>query len=196
MVHGVQGHIAYPHLARNPIHAIAPALAELVATRWDEGNEYFDPTSFQISDVHAGTGTHNVIPGELEIAFNFRYAPVSSEDDLKARVRAVLDRHAVDHTLTWTLSGLPFLTPRGALVDCVRQVVRAVTGIEPALSTSGGTSDGRFLAGISREILEFGPSNESIHKANERIAIADLGPLSTIYERILESFVESSGTER
>jgi len=185
-VRGQQCHIAYPHLGRNPVHLAAPALAELAATQWDTGNEYFPPTSFQISNIHAGTGANNVIPGAMNVLFNFRFAPVSTVDALKSRVVEILDRHNLDYALEWSVSGLPFLTPRGPLVAVVSEAIRSVTGMSPELSTGGGTSDARFIAAIAREVLEFGPVNESMHKVNEHIRIADLEPLSRIYEHTLE----------
>jgi len=185
VVKGVQGHVAYPHLARNPIHAIAPALAELVRTHWDDGNEYFPPTSFQCSNVHAGTGATNVIPGALELLFNLRYSPQSPRESLTARLEEVLRRHRIDYALAWTAHGAPFLTPRGRLVDIATQAIREAAGIEPALSCEGGTSDGRYIARICPEIVEIGPVNATIHKLNERVAVADLEPLAAIYESIL-----------
>jgi len=184
-VKGVQCHIAYPERGLNPIHAALPALAELAAVEWDRGNEYFPPTSFQISNLHAGTGAVNIIPGMLEASFNFRFSPESTADAIKARVHATLDRHGVEYDLTWTLSGGPFMTPKGRLVEALGGSVAAVTGVTPALSTSGGTSDGRFLAAIAREVVEFGPRGEGMHGIDERVRLADLGPLSTIYERTL-----------
>jgi succinyl-diaminopimelate desuccinylase len=180
---GVQCHIAYPERGRNPIHDALPALAELAAIEWDRGNEYFQPTSFQISNVGAGTGANNVIPGELTALFNFRFAPVSTRDDLQARVHAVLDAHRVQYELAWSLTGEPFMTTRGQLTDALGRAVNEATGRVAELSTSGGTSDGRFLAGIAREVVEFGPLNDTIHKIDERIRIADVAPLSAIYER-------------
>lgn len=185
-VRGQQGHIAYPHLARNPIHLAAPALAELAATQWDEGNEYFPPTTWQMSNIHAGTGATNVIPGSLEVLFNFRYSTASTAEALQARVRETLDRHGLDYELGWTHSGKPFLTPRGTLVDAMAQAIAAVTGVNTELSTTGGTSDGRFIADICPQVVEFGPVNATIHKINERIRLSDLGPLSQIYEGTLE----------
>jgi succinyl-diaminopimelate desuccinylase len=185
IVKGVQGHIAYPHLASNPIHAIAPALAELTRIRWDDGNDYFPPTSFQCSNVHAGTGATNVIPGSLELLFNFRYSTQSSRESLIARLEDVLRKHGVDYALVVTAHGAPFLTPRGRLVDIAAQTIRDVTGLTPALSCEGGTSDGRYIARICPEIVEIGPVNATIHKLNERIALADLEPLAEIYARIL-----------
>ena len=188
-VKGVQCHIAYPERGRSPILPALPALAELAATEWDRGNEYFSPTSFQISDVHAGTGANNTIPGSMEVWFNFRFSTESSEERLKAAVHRVLDAHGLDYALTWTLSGPPFLSPRGGLVDVVSGAVRAVTGVTPQLSTSGGTSDGRFLAGISREVLEFGPVSASIHGIDEHVTLADIAPLSQIFERALTALL-------
>lgn len=184
-VQGVQGHIAYPHLGRNPVHAAAGALAELVSARWDDGDEYFPETSFQVSNIHAGTGADNVIPGRLSVVFNFRFAPVSTVESLQARVVEVLERHRLDYTLDWRVSGRPFLTPRGALVEVVSDVVRGVTGLQPRLSTAGGTSDARFIAPIAREVIEFGPVNASIHQVDEHIRIADLATLSEIYGQVL-----------
>lgn len=182
-VNGIQCHIAYPERGRNPIQTTVPALAELAATEWDRGNEYFSPTSFQISDIHAGTGANNVIPGTLDVMFNFRYSTESTADQLKARVHAVLDAHGLNYDLQWALSGPPFLSARGGLVDVVSQAVTAVTGVTPALSTTGGTSDGRFLASVSREVVEFGPLSASIHGIDEHVRIDDIGPLSAIYEQ-------------
>jgi succinyl-diaminopimelate desuccinylase len=184
-VRGVQCHIAYPHLGRNPIHLAAPALAELVGIQWDAGTEDFQPTSFQVSNVHAGAGANNVVPGELTLLFNFRFSPASAVDGLKARVVEVLDRHGLDYALEWSVSGQPFLTPKGRLVGVVSETVRAVTGMTPALSTGGGTSDARFIATIAREVVEFGPVNASMHQVNEHIRLADLAPLSRIYEGAL-----------
>ena len=184
-VHGQQCHIAYPERGRNPIHDASRALAELVAAEWDRGNEYFQPTSLQISNVHAGTGASNIIPGMLDVWFNFRFSPETSAAALQSRVREILDRNRLRYDLEWTLIGEPFLTPRGALVDELSASVRSVAGVQPALSTSGGTSDGRFLARLAREVVEFGPLNDSIHKIDEHVRIADLEPLSTIYERAI-----------
>jgi succinyl-diaminopimelate desuccinylase len=188
-VKGIQGHIAYPHLVKNPVHSVAPALAELAATVWDEGNEYFPPTSWQVSNVHAGTGADNVVPGTAEILFNFRFSTASTPEGLKARVHDILDRHGVDYDLQWTLSGKPYLTPRGRLVEVISAAIREVAGIETELSTSGGTSDGRFIADICPEVIELGPLNATIHKIDECIAVADIEPLSRIYERTLEQLL-------
>ena len=188
-VNGIQCHIAYPERGRNPIQTALPALAELAAIEWDRGNEYFSPTSFQISDIHAGTGANNIIPGSLDVMFNFRFSTESTAEQLKARVHAVLDAHRLDYELNWSLSGAPFLSPRGGLVDLVSAAVTAVTGVTPALSTTGGTSDGRFLASVSREVVEFGPLSASIHGIDEHVRIADIAPLSTIYERTLDALL-------
>ena len=182
-VHGQQCHIAYPERGRNPIHDAARAVDALVSAEWDRGNDYFQPTSFQISNIHAGTGASNIIPGTLEVWFNFRFSPESSAHTLQARVRDILDGHRLQYDLQWTLIGEPFLTPRGSLVDALSASVHAIAGVQPALSTSGGTSDGRFLSAVAREVVEFGPLNDSIHKIDERVRVADLAPLSRIYER-------------
>jgi succinyl-diaminopimelate desuccinylase len=166
-VKGLQGHIAYPHLVKNPIHLAAPAIAELAATVWDEGNEYFPPTSWQISNIHGGTGATNVVPGSVEIIFNFRFSTASSVEGLKAKVHAILDKHELQYELDWSLSGKPYLTPRGNLVEAVSSAIKQVTGIDSELSTTGGTSDGRFIADICPQVLELGPVNATIHKLNE-----------------------------
>jgi succinyl-diaminopimelate desuccinylase len=189
VVKGVQGHIAYPHLARNPIHLVAPALVELAATEWDRGNEYFPPTTWQISNMHGGTGAANVIPGTVEIDFNFRFSTASSEQNLRERLQAVLDKHKLDYDIIWTLGGRPFLTPRGALVDALTAAIRKVVGITPEISTSGGTSDGRFIAEICDQVAEFGPLNESIHKLNEHVAVDDMDRLAEIYLLTLEAIL-------
>ena len=189
IVKGVQGHIAYPHLADNPIHRVAPALAELTRTTWDQGNEYFPPTTWQISNIRGGTGAFNVIPGEVEIAFNFRFSTASSVESLKTRVHEVLDRHRVKYEIGWSRSGKPYQTPPGRLVEAVSESIAAVTRARPALSTSGGTSDGRFIADICPEVLEVGPLNASIHKIDECISLADLEVLQRIYTRILETLL-------
>jgi succinyl-diaminopimelate desuccinylase len=184
-VKGVQAHIAYPHLGRNPVHSAAPALAELAAAEWDRGNEYFPPTTWQISNINAGTGADNVIPGEMVVRFNFRFSTASSPDELKRRVHAVLDRHGVDYEIEWFLGGRPFLTARGDLVDTVSAAIEEVTGLRPEVSTSGGTSDGRFIADICPQVVEFGPVNASIHKLNEHIELAAIDPLREVYRRVL-----------
>jgi len=180
-VHGVQGHVAYPQLARNPVHILAPALAELAAARWDDGDEFFPPTTFQVSNIHAGTGAGNVIPGTCVVDFNFRFAPASSADSLQQRVAATLRRHGVLHDIAWTLGAQPFLTPRGELSQAISAAIEQVTGISPELSTTGGTSDGRFIATLCQQVIEFGPPNATIHKINESIAVSDLEPLKDIY---------------
>ena len=185
-VKGVQGHIAYPQLARNPIHLVASALAELVRIEWDFGNEYFPPTSWQMSNIHAGTGAGNVIPGELVVDFNFRFSTESTPESLKSRVHAVLDNHALDYELAWTLSGEPFLTPQGDLVKALSDAIRSETGVATELSTTGGTSDGRFISKICPQVVEFGPINATIHKLNECIDLRDLAVLPRIYGKVLE----------
>lgn len=184
-VKGVQGHIAYPHLARNPIHLLAPALAELVAIRWDEGNDFFPPTSWQVSNIHGGTGATNVIPGEVVVDFNFRFCTESTPESLQQRVHETLHRHQLDFDLQWTLGGLPFLTPRGALVDALEKAIADETGLVTELSTSGGTSDGRFIAQVCPQVVEFGPPNATIHKIDEHIALADIEPLKNVYRRLV-----------
>lgn len=189
-VRGVQGHIAYPQLAKNPVHLFAPALAELVATVWDAGNEYFPPTGWQVSNIHAGTGAGNVIAGELVAEFNFRYSTESTPASLQARLAATLERHGLDYDIAWTLGGEPFLTPAGPLSDALCGAIRDECGIEAALSTTGGTSDGRFIAKICRQVIEFGPVNASIHKIDEYVAAADIEPLKNIYRRTMERLLE------
>ena len=185
-VKGVQGHIAYPHLARNPIHVFAPALAELASTLWDSGNAHFPPTTWQVSNIHGGTGATNVIPGELVVDFNFRFSTESTAEGLKQRLVSILQRHQVEHELTWTLGGQPFLTPQGRLVEAMREAIRARTGVNTELSTTGGTSDGRFIAQICEQVVEFGPVNASIHKIDEHVAVDDIEPLKDIYKGVLE----------
>jgi succinyl-diaminopimelate desuccinylase len=190
-VKGVQGHVAYPHLVKNPVHLAAAALAELAKTEWDQGNESFPPTTFQISNIHAGTGADNVTPGEVEIKFNFRFATASTADGLKQRVHAVLDRHKLEYKLDWTLGAAPYLTPRGQLVDALSAAITDVTGSAPDVSTTGGTSDGRFIADICKEVVEFGPVNASIHKLNEHIDLAAIEQLREIYQRLLARLLAS-----
>lgn len=184
-VRGVQGHIAYPQLAKNPIHLLAPALAELVVIEWDRGNAFFPPTSWQVSNIHAGTGASNVIPGECVVDFNFRFCTESTPEQLQQRLQAVLDRHGLDYALTWTVGGLPFLTEPGDLVGAVQQAIRDEAGIETELSTSGGTSDGRFIAQVCPQVIELGPVNATIHKIDEHVAVAELEPLKNMYRRVL-----------
>ena len=188
-VQGKQGHVAYPHLAQNPIHLATKALDELCATTWDNGNEYFPATSFQISNIHAGTGATNVIPGTLEVTFNFRYSTEVTAEILKQRVIETLDKHQLNYSIDWTLSGLPFLTPVGELVNAARTAIKNVTGIETELSTGGGTSDGRFIAPTGAQVLELGVLNATIHQINEHVNVDDLEPLAEIYEQILEELL-------
>lgn len=185
-VRGVQGHIAYPQLADNPIHRALPALAALTAEVWDEGNSFFPPTSLQISNIGGGTGATNVIPGELEVVFNFRFSTEVSDAELRERTEALLRIHGLDYSIAWSLSGQPFLTPGGALVDATVESIRRETGLETALSTAGGTSDGRFIAPTGAQVVELGPVNRTIHKLNEAVAAADLPRLAAIYRGILE----------
>ena len=186
-VKGVQGHIAYPHLADNPIHRLAPALAELVAMRWDEGNAFFPPTSWQVSNIHAGTGASNVIPGDCVVDFNFRFCTESSPESLQQRLTAVLEKHGLQYELKWTVGGLPFLTTPGSLVGAVQKAIADETGLTTELSTTGGTSDGRFIAQICPQVIEFGPPNATIHKVDEHVALSDIGPLKAIYRRTLDN---------
>jgi succinyl-diaminopimelate desuccinylase len=189
VVKGIQGHVAYPHLARNPVHQLAPALAELAAVQWDRGNEYFPPTTFQVSNLHSGGGATNVIPGEAALDFNLRFSTASTPESLKQRILAVLDRHGLEYDMAWTLGGEPFLTPKGTLSDALTQAVQAETGLTPELSTTGGTSDGRFIAKICPQVIEFGPGNATIHKVDERVEVASLEPLKNIYRRTLENLL-------
>jgi succinyl-diaminopimelate desuccinylase len=191
-VHGVQGHIAYPHLADNPVHAFAPALAELVARRWDEGNQYFQPTTFQVSNIAAGTGAPNVVPGEMKVRFNLRFSTEQTVETLQRTVLAILDRHRVKYTLEWFVSGLPFLTQPGLLTEAVAAAVHDVTGIRPEFSTTGGTSDGRFIAPTGAQVVEVGVGNATIHKVNECARVSDVEALSAIYERIMERVLTGS----
>jgi succinyl-diaminopimelate desuccinylase len=184
-VHGVQGHIAYPHLAENPVERFAPVLAELCAEKWDEGNEFFPPTTFQISNIQAGTGITNVIPGELTVMFNFRYSTALTREDIENRVTTLLDKHQLKYELEWSHSGEPFLTDKGTLVDAVTAAIKEEAGMDTTLSTSGGTSDGRFIAPMGAQVVELGPVNATIHKINENVKVSDLDTLSNMYERIL-----------
>ena len=191
---GLQGHIAYPHLVKNPIHMVAPAIKEIVDTEWDKGNEYFPPTSWQISNMNGGTGATNVVPGEVEILFNFRFCPEldgkgSTEANLKARVHAILDKYALDCDLVWEYSP-PYITPRGNLVEAISEAIQASYGVTPELSTTGGTSDGRFIADICKQVIEFGPLNATIHKLNECVAVADIEPLKETYKVTLEKLIK------
>ena len=185
-VKGLQGHIAYPHLAKNPMHLFAPALAELVATEWDKGNQFFPATSWQVSNMHGGTGATNIIPGELVVDFNFRFSTESTADGLKQRLEAVLKKFELDYSLQWTLNGEPFLTTPGELVQAARDAIQAETGLKTELSTTGGTSDGRFISKICSQLIEFGPVNASIHKIDEHVLVSSLDPLKNIYKGVLE----------
>jgi len=188
-VHGVQGHIAYPQLAENPVHTLAPALAELTARKWDEGSEYFQPTTFQVSNLNAGTGAPNVIPGELKARFNLRYSPVQTLENLKAVIEEILRRHGVRYSLEWYLSGEPFYTPPGELSSAVGAAVAEVTGKPPQLSTGGGTSDGRFIAPLGAQVVELGVVNASIHKVNECVAVSDIDALHRMYFNVLRNLL-------
>ena len=191
IIRGIQGHVAYPHLAANPIHLFAPALTELCQTQWDNGNEFFPATSFQVSNINGGTGATNVIPGELEVIFNFRYSTAVTHEELQQRVRQILDRHGLNYDLQWNLSGLPFLTPRGELIDATVAAIQEVTGLTTQLSTTGGTSDGRFIAPTGAQVIELGPSNATIHKIDECVKTEDLDKLSLMYENILQRLLTS-----
>ena len=184
-VQGIQGHVAYPHLAQNPIHQAMAALDELAKEVWDEGNDSFPPTSFQISNIHAGTGTENVIPGELDVVFNLRFSTAITQQQIQQRTHAILDKHGFKYTLQWSLSGNPFLTEKGALIDIAASTIEKIVGIKPELSTSGGTSDGRFIAPTGTQLIELGPCNATIHKVNEQVSVADLDQLSDVYEGII-----------
>ena len=186
-VNGVQGHIAYPHLARNPIHDLAPALAELVAREWDKGNAFFPPTTWQVSNIHGGTGASNVIPGTVVVDFNFRFSTESTAEGLQNSVKAILDKYPLEYDLKWTLGGRPFLTTPGSLVNAVQDAIRAETGLETQLSTTGGTSDGRFIAQICPQVIELGPPNATIHKIDEHVEVAEVEPLKNIYRRVIAS---------
>jgi succinyl-diaminopimelate desuccinylase len=188
-VKGTQGHVAYPHLANNPIHIVAAAIAELAKTEWDKGNEYFPPTTWQISNFNAGTGANNVIPGDAHVKFNFRFSTASSLETLQTRVHGILDKHGVPYDLEWSYDGRPFLTPRGDLVDAVAKAIKTVTGLDTELSTTGGTSDGRFIADICPQVIECGPTNASIHKINECIRVDELQQLPQIYLHTLKNLL-------
>ena len=193
-VKGIQGHVAYPHLASNPIHSAAPALAELTATEWDRGNEFFPETTLQISNIHAGTGASNVIPGVCEVTFNLRYSTEQTHEALCERIEGIFDRHGLDYDIQWNLSGRPFLTPRGELIVAAQVAIAAVAGFETELSTAGGTSDGRFIAPTGAQVLELGPLNATIHQIDECVAVADLDRLSAMYERILKQLLTEDVT--
>ena len=195
-VKGVQGHIAYPHLAKNPIHLLSPALAELVGVEWDRGNDFFPPTTWQVSNIHGGTGAGNVIPGTVVVDFNFRFSTESTPEGLQQRLTAILHKHGLDFDLTWTVGGLPFLTTPGTLVNAVQAAIHAETGLSTELSTTGGTSDGRFLAQICKQVIEFGPPNATIHKIDEHVCVADIEPLKNIYRRVLEQLSTTHATAK
>jgi succinyl-diaminopimelate desuccinylase len=188
-VKGIQGHVAYPHLARNPVHQAMPALTELAMTKWDEGNDYFPPTSFQIPNMNAGTGASNVIPGELEVMFNFRFSTELTHEEIQRRVHSTLDAHGLDYDLKWIINGQPFLTDTGALLDAVVQAVTDVNHTAPELLTTGGTSDGRFIAQMGAQVVELGPVNATIHKVNECVSVADLEKLTDMYQKVLENLL-------
>lgn len=190
-VHGIQGHIAYPHLAQNPIHLIAPAIAELANLNWDQGNDYFPATSWQISNIHSGTGANNVIPGSITLLFNLRFNTEQTVDGLKKQIHTILDKHQLNYQLNWNLSGLPYLTEPATLTTALSKAIKQITGIHPSLSTSGGTSDGRYIAPYCAEVVEFGPINASIHKVNECIALDDLEKLSAIYCQTLAYLLQA-----
>jgi len=193
VVKGVQGHVAYPHLARNPVHEVAAAIAELAQTEWDRGNEYFPPTTWQISNINAGTGANNVIPGTATIRSNFRFSTASTVESLQTRFIGILDKHSVSYDVDWRYDGRPYLTRKGDLVDAVARAIRKVTGIETELSTTGGTSDGRFIADICPQVIEFGPTNATIHKINECIRVDELQMLPKIYREILVNLLQKGG---
>jgi len=189
VVQGVQGHVAYPHRVKNPIHLAAPAIAEMAQAQWDVGNEYFPPTSWQVSNIHAGTGAQNITPGSLQVDFNFRFSTESTPDSLKARVKEILDRHGLEYSIDWVVGGRPFLTRRGRLVDTLSRVVEKVSGVKPEVNCTGGTSDGRFIFDICPEVAEFGPVNRSIHKVNEAVALSEIEPLTEVYRLALEELL-------
>ena len=189
VVQGVQGHVAYPHRVKNPIHLAAPAIAEMAQAQWDVGNEYFPPTSWQVSNIHAGTGAQNITPGSLQVDFNFRFSTESTPDSLKARVKEILDRHGLEYAIDWVVGGKPFLTRRGKLVETLARVIEKVSGVKPDVNCTGGTSDGRFIFDICPEVAEFGPVNRSIHKVNEAVALEEIEPLADVYRTAIEDLL-------
>jgi succinyl-diaminopimelate desuccinylase len=189
VVNGVQGHVAYPMRVKNPVHLAAPAIAEMASATWDNGNEFFPPTSFQVSNIHAGTGAMNITPGAMKVDFNFRFSSESTPEGLKARVKEILDRHGLDYQLDWVLGGKPFLTKRGRLVTALTEAVRKVSGVTPEVNCAGGTSDGRFIIDICGEVAEFGPVNRSIHKVNEAVALDEIEPLGAVYLAVIEDLL-------
>jgi succinyl-diaminopimelate desuccinylase len=188
-VHGIQGHVAYPHRVKNPVHLVAPAIAELATTEWDRGNEFFPPTTFQVSNIHAGTGAQNITPGAAQVDFNFRFSTESTAESLKARVKEILDRHGLEYDIAWVQGGKPFLTARGKLVATLTNAVRKVSGVTPQVNCEGGTSDGRFIIDVCAEVAEFGPVNRSIHKVNEAVALEEIEPLAEIYRTAVEDLL-------
>ena len=191
VVQGVQGHVAYPHRVKNPVHLAAPALTELAAAAWDAGNEFFPPTTFQVSNIHAGTGAQNVTPGSIQVDFNLRFSTESTPESLKARVKEILDRHGLEYQVDWVLGGKPFVTKRGRLVATLTEAIRKVTGVTPEVNCAGGTSDGRFIIDICSEVAEFGPVNRSIHKVNEAVALEEIEPLAEIYRLAVEDLLRA-----
>ena len=191
VVQGIQGHVAYPHRVKNPVHLAAPAIAELAVTEWDKGNEFFPPTTFQVSNIHAGTGAQNITPGSMQVDFNFRFSNESTPQSLKARVVSILDRHGLEYQLDWVLGGTPFLTPRGRLVTTLTEAIRKVCGVTPEVNCAGGTSDGRFIIDVCAEVAEFGPVNRSIHKVNEAVALDEIEPLAEVYRLAVEDLLLS-----
>ncbi len=189
IVHGIQGHVAYPHRVKNPVHLVAPAIAELATTEWDRGNEFFPPTTFQVSNIHAGTGAQNITPGAVQVDFNFRFSTESTADSLKSRVKELLDRHGLEYDIDWVLGGKPFLTQRGRLVATLANAVKKVSGVTPEVNCEGGTSDGRFIIDVCSEVAEFGPVNRSIHKVNEAVALEEIEPLAEIYRTAIEDLL-------
>lgn len=191
VVHGVQGHVAYPQRGKNPVHLVAPAIAELAATEWDKGNEFFPPTTFQVSNFHSGTGAQNIIPGSAQVDFNFRFSTESTPESLQARVKQILDRHGLEYDLQWIVGGKPFLTKRGRLVATLASAIKKVSGVTPEINCTGGTSDGRFIIDICSEVAEFGPVNRSIHKVNEAVALEEIEPLAEVYRTVVEDLLKS-----
>jgi succinyl-diaminopimelate desuccinylase len=189
VVHGIQGHVAYPHRVRNPVHLVAPAIAELATAEWDRGNEFFPPTTFQVSNIHAGTGAQNITPGSAQVDFNFRFSTESTADSLKTRVKAILDRHGLEYDIDWVQGGKPFLTKRGRLVTTLTNAVKKVSGVTPNVNCEGGTSDGRFIIDVCSEVAEFGPVNRSIHKVDEAVALDEIEPLADIYRTAIEDLL-------
>jgi succinyl-diaminopimelate desuccinylase len=190
VVHGVQGHVAYPQRGKNPVHLVAPAIAELATTEWDRGNEFFPPTTFQISNFHSGTGAQNIIPGSAQVDFNFRFSTESTPESLQARVKEILDRHGLEYDVKWIVGGRPFVTKRGRLVTTLAEAIRKVSGVTPEINCTGGTSDGRFIIDICSEVAEFGPVNRSIHKVNEAVALEEIEPLAEVYRTVVEDLLK------